>query len=701
VTSDHKQSNCDNLDSSAEEEVFLDQPAVACRTDGHSEPVIAANDPLIGKTISRNYQILSCRGRGGMSVVYKARDLSADRYVAVKILPCDNKSREETLLRFQREARLLGRLDHPNVIRVHAFDFTADRQPFFVMDYVEGHTLAERIAHDAPVPLKTSIEIFLQICRGLAHAHQKGILHRDLKPSNIMLITSESQDVQVKILDFGIGKLLETSSSYSQQLTKTGDVFGSPLYMSPEQGLGRPLTVSSDIYSMGCLMFETLTGAPPFLGKTMVETILKHQTERPLLLREATLGANFSEILEGIVSKCLAKDPLERYQSADELGESLHNLQTGKSKSVGTHGANSDIKKSKRPPALILVAVAAILLIALVFCIKKGHKRHPTADAHYPPSEQIIRELPKLSKEEQDDAKVAFDVKYLTNSTHLDYRGYRLTEQGFAQLENMHQLSSLNLSLSSANDSALKSLGSLKHLSELQLAMTGVTDEGMKPLEHLPLSSLNLAHTRITDRGIAILRNVATLRVLNLQASNIDDDALSEIAHLKKLERLYLSNTKVSGAGLARLAGLTALQRLEVADTQVSDAGLKYLKNLRSIIYLDLQGTKITDAGLADLIPLTKLQVLKLGRTKITDSGLSTLLKIQSLSWLLLDHTTVTDKGLLLLPKLKHLSSLNLQNCPRVSKLSLIRLKRQLPRCEVIYIPLLNRLNGEDEPLEQ
>jgi serine/threonine protein kinase len=293
-----------------------------------SAPISAAN--WIGVIVGTHYQILSLIGRGGMSTVFKARHQLLKKMVALKILTPQFRVDQQKLLRFQQEAISVGRLDHPNIIKIYEFAVPEDREPYLVMDYVEGTTLADEIAR-SPLSLSRAQNIFKQICRGLSHAHKMGVIHRDLKPSNVMIASENSAGKvkpiteNIKIVDFGIAKVLTPELS-AVKLTQTGEIFGSPLYMSPEQCMGKSPDARSDIYSLGCLIFETLTGKPPFEGLSVLETIHLHLYGVPPLTTSYTPSLEHSEAINTIILRCLAKNPDDRYQSMDAVLYELERL---------------------------------------------------------------------------------------------------------------------------------------------------------------------------------------------------------------------------------------------------------------------------------------------------------------------------------------------------------------------------------------
>ncbi len=280
-------------------------------------------DPLIGQVFADKYEIMSVLGEGGMSIVYKARHRYMDRIVAVKLLLEHLVSDKTAVARFEHESKAASSLSHQNIVTVHDFGMTKNGQAYFVMDCLEGESLADVLEREVRLPLSEAVAIFKQTCDGLEHAHKKRVVHRDLKPSNLVLMRQEDGSIVVKIVDFGIAKLLPVDGRPRQNITVTGEIFGSPLYMSPEQCNGKSLDQRSDIYSLGCLMYETLSGVPPIMGDTFVNTVVKHINDPPPPFSETVPEAKIPPQVEAFVMKCLAKNPDDRYQSAGEVRQSL------------------------------------------------------------------------------------------------------------------------------------------------------------------------------------------------------------------------------------------------------------------------------------------------------------------------------------------------------------------------------------------
>lgn len=296
----------------------------ACPHD-NSMLVPVAQDPLIGTRLAGKYEILSVLGTGGMGVVYKGRQDVMDRIVAIKMLQSHHLNDSLSVKRFQQEGRATCKLNHPHIITVYDFGISQQTgQPFIVMDYLQGVPLSEIIKQEGQVSVDRAIKMFMQSSDALGHAHKHGIIHRDLKPSNIVLISYDGDKDFVKVVDFGVAQIMEDSQgSDHQRLTQMGEVCGSPVYMSPEQCQGHKLDQRSDIYSMGVVMYETLTNRLPLLGRTMVETMRKHIEEPPPPFSEVRPDLYIPERVEAVILKALAKDPADRHQSMEHLVNEL------------------------------------------------------------------------------------------------------------------------------------------------------------------------------------------------------------------------------------------------------------------------------------------------------------------------------------------------------------------------------------------
>jgi serine/threonine-protein kinase len=281
------------------------------------------NDPLTYQTLDEKYYLEERLGEGGMGTVYRARHLLMDRPVAIKVLHPQFVEKEPARMRFQLEARAAVRLHHPNAVSVTDFGQTPDGLVYIVMELLKGHTLREILAKEAPLETARAISIMLQASDAVAAAHEAGIIHRDLKPSNILVTKSADAPSVVKVLDFGIAKLAADTleGEDASELTLPGTPIGTPRYMSPEQHEGREITPATDVYSLGVLLYEMLTGMAPFTGTSVVEIAIKHADDPPRAPRE--IVAAIPEDVERVVLHALEKEPEARPANAAEFHQEL------------------------------------------------------------------------------------------------------------------------------------------------------------------------------------------------------------------------------------------------------------------------------------------------------------------------------------------------------------------------------------------
>lgn len=260
-----------------------------------------------------------------MSTVYKARHLFLKRDVAIKVMQ-DHLSNTEGRLRFQREAQAVASLSHPNIINVSEFGVSTEGEPYMVMEYLNGLSLADVLREEVRAPSKLCLRIFTCVTAALQHAHEKGVLHRDLKPSNVMLTRDRDGSTGIRVVDFGLARFLPATGKDQKRLTAAGELVGSPYYMSPEQIRDDELDPRSDVYSLGCMMYEALTGCRPFVDTNAITVLSMHLYEEPpsfaLVLRPNRIPAK----LEAIVRKCLEKSRSRRYQSMAALATDLQGI---------------------------------------------------------------------------------------------------------------------------------------------------------------------------------------------------------------------------------------------------------------------------------------------------------------------------------------------------------------------------------------
>ena len=349
------------------------------------------------------YRIINQIGRGGMATVYKAYQPSVDRYVAVKVLPSQLAESREFAARFQQEARIIAKLEHPHILPV--FDYgESDGVAYFVMRYMDAGTLKEKMIEGRPLPLNDIDRLFTQLAEALSYAHSRGIVHRDLKPANV-LIDSHGN---VFLTDFGIAKLLESASP---RLTQTDAIMGTPAYISPEQAQGNPVDQRSDIYSLGIILYEMVTGSVPFTAETPLAVLFKHISDP--LPPPSLVKPDIPRVIEQVLLKALAKDPKDRFATAAEFmaawNRALESRETAQRMpevvtippSGTTAGAQSQPKhvsapktasKAGMPTVWIvgcLVAVCALFGLGGVALMASSLWGSPTATT-VPPTETVI-----------------------------------------------------------------------------------------------------------------------------------------------------------------------------------------------------------------------------------------------------------------------------------------------------------------------
>jgi serine/threonine protein kinase len=314
-----------------------------------------------GTTFDGRYCVISHIGSGGMANVYKVRHTHLDQIVALKLLRSDMCNDERKVKRFKQEAKAVSGLQHPNLLNVQGFGIY-DGTPYLSMEYVEGDSLDAILEADGAMPFARVIEIGKQVAMALGYLHQNHVIHRDIKPANVI----STADGVYKVVDFGVAKMEETdnSSLESQSLTKTGSLIGTPAYMSPEQSMGQKVDGRSDIYSLGCLLFELATGKPPYQAGTHYTMLAQHlKADIPSL--SETLVEFEHDALNAVLQKCLAKAPADRYQSMNELVDDLSGCEGHQPRASNRTGRRTGAWAKQIPIEAIVNAVLIAIAIPL------------------------------------------------------------------------------------------------------------------------------------------------------------------------------------------------------------------------------------------------------------------------------------------------------------------------------------------------
>jgi len=366
-------------------------------------------------------EVRSILGSGGWGNVFEAWNTGLDRPVAVKVIHAEIISNDpQAWQRFLREAMILSRLTHKNIVRIYSFGRLVDSSPFITMELLKGIPMSEHVKNSR-LTLEVFKDVFMQTCDALKCLHDNDVLHRDLKTSNIMLVKDERGHDSVKLMDFGLALDHGIANGDMQRLTSTGEVVGTVAYMSPEQCLGKPLDKRSDIYSLGCILYESLMGQPPFVSDSSYSCMMMHAADDPPALNYASEDRAAVEYVNRIIQRCLEKDPDDRYQSAEELRDDLASIfrarltisaSLPRAKSQHQqHRTNPILQKTIIALSLTLIAIAgvAVAKMSMQQPQDQGALPRQTTSAksdgyHFPAGQEIITQTVGKQKSLSPDA---------------------------------------------------------------------------------------------------------------------------------------------------------------------------------------------------------------------------------------------------------------------------------------------------------
>ncbi len=607
------------------------------------EPGVPGGDHFFrvkpGDLVGNRYKILSLIASGGMGIVYKVEQIYLGKVLALKVLNARCVS-DVTVRRFQHEARAAFGIDHPNLISVHDFGLLEDKVPFLVMDYVNGESMSERIRTRGTLTVTEAVPIFLRICFGLGYAHGQGVIHRDIKPSNIMLVDNMStrEEGSVKIVDFGIAKFTQVEKNDIQALTRTGEVFGSPLYMSPEQCTGSPVDLRSDIYSLGCVFFEALTGTTPFVGVNALTTMMQHMGEKAPTLKEASMGKDFPPLLEQIIAKMLTKNVSERYQSLAHVAGDLAVLERTLEDPhllANTVMVEEKPKKAARDwnefklnrTWFCLLMLGAIVLTAVVSSlITSRFTRSPEAKPLSVVAPKAV--YADLNVRHVDEVKKfvkSLETKDLKNSVSLKAILVAIKQQNAGH--------KLRLKFLTINELGLKAIAQQKWAQTLDLMGSTVDNGKMIELAQLPnLSMLSIGHSNLDDVGASGVSKCQNLNVVIASWTSITDKAIPYFTAMKNLNRLEISGVALTPLSIRFLADKQELQSLDLCSaTGLRDDSFAPMVN-SNLIFLNVERVDIGDEAAVYFSRMRRLNAISIGRTRITAAGVRKLLKNKTLT---------------------------------------------------------------------
>ncbi len=576
-------------------------------------------------------------GRGASGAVYLCIDRLLGTRVAVKTL---HYLGSEQLLSFQQEARAISRLAHPNIVRILDFGATDSGIPYMVLEYINGVNL-ENLLAQRQLSLSEIVDVISAVCKALAYTHSKDVFHRDLKPSNI-LVTDE-HGFSAKLVDFGVAR-----TKYETEPTTIFEgtaIVGTPAYMSPDQMRGATFDQRSEIYSVGCILFELLTGRQVYESDTVMEVLSKHVHARIPLVTELAPAAGYAPAVDRVIERCLAKDPNQRFQSAEELLGALESLTSvsnresfedtvtdnSEQSSSSTSDSFSDaLYKAYREPGFanpgrvasakkgskIILMVISLLVLTIgiaVFLAKSPlyraaqptpHTVDNSADKPGVFANTLLETKYQLNEfnggywyfnmapvaEESFDELIRFK-----KSRHLWLDSGAVSPRGWLRLKplNLESLAIINIPIGEEDFESLRSLTTLKALRLFEIP--SVTDECLEQIAKMHgLKELFLRLDNVTDNGITALSSLDQLRYLSLdRCGKLTDGCLDTIETMKKLERLSLSKTSISEAGARRVSQWKNLRVLSLSGLPCDS---EIVKNLiaNGVEKLSLRDTKLS-----------------------------------------------------------------------------------------------------------
>ncbi len=592
-------------------------PAASASSDTPVPARQESPEPRLGSF--GDYELLEVIARGGMGVVYKARQKSLNRLVALKMIRAGRLADEADILRFRREALAVAALNDDHIITIYQVG-EEHGIPFLAMPLLEGQSVDRAIMSDAPMPVEQITRIGRDIAAGLATAHEHGILHRDIKPSNLWL-EPHGADTRVKILDFGLAREERGDGQPGTYHTDEGTLLGTPAYMAPEQASAMTVDARADLYSLGAVLYQLCTGRVPFEGKNAVSVFVAQTTTEIVPVRQ--LNPAVPEPVADLIQKMLAKDRDQRPASARAVADRLQAIENtyqsrereraGPARSL-TVAAPVPVAAPRKPRALVAAVVALLVLGPLSYFFGGMVVRFATNKG-----ELIV---------EADDSNVEIEIKQddvvvQDRSTKREF----VLSAGAGEVEVYEKASGLKL----ATQKFTLTRGGKEYVH--------VT---LGPKGSQPPADTGNADRRVAEWVMSIGGGVTIRSGENERNIRAPKDLPAGAFHVVAIG---LQSTRLNDSSLVHLEGLNDLAVLNLDGTSVGDNGMEHLKGLTTITYLRLEGTQVGDVGLQHLKPLTNLTRLMLARTRVSDAGLKHLQSFPNLQEIDVRDTHITFKG--------------------------------------------------------
>lgn len=701
-----------------------------------------------GTVIDKKYRILGLVGMGGMGAVYRVHHELLNKDLALKTFRAADYL-EDSWKRFQNEAKILASLRDAHIVDIYDFGFAENKMPYYTMELLQGENLEDKLKREGSMRFDTTMQAFIQACRGLHTAHKKGILHRDVKPANFFLQNTarsnhrEERDYKsvysLKVLDFGIADLLTREA---QATTGQGAIFGSPLYMSPEQADGRSLTAASDIYSLGCALYQCLCGEPPFYGATALDTILLHQTAPPPALSVKFAG-EVPARLDGLIYKMLAKHPEKRFESIKQVEAELEILARAEVsgntfvlnngvasphiEQVESSIQNTGEQRRKRQLTTFMLVAASLGVTAMAISIPlhnlfyKGKPSTPLASAietgetlpdqakvrahHYDPNDTDPSVITMTKAVEATTGKQFFDVlkekSPIISAGLADDFKYNVTTREMLAIgkkrfvfPGKRSIGTLTYKDANSKETIFDCLNTVVVPANASLLFHAslMFKENPQLLRGFAPDDLDMIMLKFKDGNLILddefgygkahiteICRLTGIQCLFLSLCDVTSDILPEINKLKNLTVFSICGVKKDASWLAKMDRLPKLTQLSISECDGAAAVIRRLAKGSSAISLDLDHCNLQASDIKELCKITELRSLNLAQnTSLTDEDIKHLEQLKFLSELDVSGLPLTPASFSTFDKLKNLSHLHIGK-KQFSPEGQLKLKAMLP----------------------
>ncbi|MBZ0187419.1 MAG: protein kinase [Candidatus Obscuribacterales bacterium] len=560
-----------------------------------------------GEFPSERYKPVRKLGAGMTGSVYLCQDILLGKKVAVKTL---NSVEASQLVTFQREAKITSQLDHPGIVKIFDFGITSGGVPFMVMEYVDGESLSQYLHSKGRFDQVEAQAVIVAVLNALETAHSAGVYHRDLKPGNILVFESEAGIIS-KLIDFGIAHV--QFDDQEPTVFQGRKIVGTPAYMSPDQVVGGVYDARSEIYSIGCIYFELLTGRQPFAGDNSMEVLLKHMNEAPPSVSEYLQSSDQSGS-DTVIARCMDKDPQERFQTVTELANFLEKTAVDVDGRPDLQNAE-DIEKPGRSRGLILaisiLLIGAATLATVQFASRHGPDREPIKDTQI----KVSKSSSKAKKKDRDGDFLASSDKTNPKATKdssisgpLIFTGRTAAASFHKEVAEHPEKMYIDVVLQDANlkDSDMKKITETDRQALLLSGNPDLTDKSLEMISKVTtLDRLELEDSPLfTPKGILSLKNMPRLGYISFRNCQLEDEDLKALAPLSSLFKLILSlNPKITEQGLENLGRRETTLTVVAEGCACAKASPKAVQRLYSLYNIKLEAV---DEGDIDLKSITE-----------------------------------------------------------------------------------------------